>query len=185
MFCKFCGFNIDDKTVFCSNCGNRLSEESTIEKVKPLSATKINRSSANLIETKSTIQKTAAKEIMINLKLALIALIIGVISYPVQHEIKEPYYVPQDVLEKNLKILDEHQMKGSGFYQLGWAGDSEYDRNITVGAIRNINVIRKNAFLDDIKYKSRITFIIMLLVFIIGRYLLKGLDWVNKTAKTE
>lgn len=30
MFCKYCGQNLPEKSVFCSNCGKRLVEEKTI-----------------------------------------------------------------------------------------------------------------------------------------------------------
>lgn len=128
-----------------------------------------------------------AKEILTNMKLAGVAILIGFVSYFIWYTVKEPYYVPKEVMEKELPILEEKLKNNSAFVTVGWIGTSEYDfdTNLNPGNIPYINDIRKSRFLDDIKGKTFQTFFYSLILLIGGRYLFKGFDWVNRTAKEQ
>ena len=166
MFCKFCGYKIDDMTVFCSNCGNKLSDKSfsNSEMRETLSLNKITSSSDAFNKNKSKIEVIAAKEIMINLKLALLSLCIAIFSYFVFYQINEPTQYTTDNLQYS---------------------QSKYDTDIPMGANHTeINDIVYNRFMEDIKSKSILSFTIALIILIIGRYIIKGFSWANESSKT-
>lgn len=183
MYCKFCGYKIDEISAFCSNCGNKLSSDESskkltnesllITKEQPISNTKG-------ITPRSKAKVAIATEIMENLMLGLMALIIACFSYIILFAVKQPKYIPQEEIDKNLKLMEE----STEFYvSMGWLGYCEYDVGITKSELPYINDIRKNRFSRDIQNKTILIFIISLVTLIVGRYIRKGFIWAKATSE--
>ena len=68
-----------------------------------------------------------------------------------------------------------NQQRGSSSIAVGqWVGQSKYDDNIPLGALPNINEIRKERFKDDVNSQTFMAFFIILGILIIGRYISKA-----------
>ena len=114
----------------------------------------------------------ASKELEANFKILLLALGLTFVAYLIIGEINRPPYLSQQELSEMKDYLNEK--RGSSFYTVGqWVGQSKYDDNIPVGALPNINKIRKERFEKDVKSQTFKAFFIILGVLIIGRYISK------------
>lgn len=115
----------------------------------------------------------ASNELEANFRLFLIALGFTCLAYIIIGEINRPPYLSQQDLSEMKEYLN--QQTGSNFVAVGqWVGQSKYDDNIPLGALPNINEIRKMRFEEDVNSQTFIAFFIILGLLIIGRYISKS-----------
>lgn len=101
-------------------------------------------------------QVTLAKEIMINLRLLIISVVIGMVSYIILYFLLEPGENP----------LNSVYAQGRAFINLENASESV-----------------RNTFLTDIQEKAISSFFYAAIILISFRYLNQGYKWVKKTSK--
>lgn len=154
----------------------------------------IKKRKERLINPKTEI--TAAKEIKINFRLVVLALVIGVVSYPVHFAIdkgfahlrlhkkwdyillKENFNWDKASEEAANKKLEEWKQLKNQSRSLGWVegqsgyADEYHERKYKKAAEKDIWV-------------SIITWISVSVILIFGRYLIKGINWVNSTSKKK
>lgn len=125
--------------------------------------------------TAEKVKDIASNELEANFKLLLIALGLTFFAYIIIGEINRPPYLSQQELTEMKEYLN--QQRGSSFIAVGrWVGQSKYDDNIPLGALPNINEIRKDRFEEDVNSQTFIAFFIILGVLVIGRYISKASD---------
>ncbi len=141
-----------------------------------------------------------AKEIKINFKLVLCALIIGVISYPIHYSMNDgfahqsifnrlhdsytffgPIY-DQLTKEEQQKISQEHGVLERESEALGYNSSNLEHLSLTPLGFheKQYKKAASDSFLPAIK-----TFLISILLLISSRYLYKGIKWVNVNSKTR
>jgi|SRR5690554_6671324 len=125
------------------------------------------------------VKNVVSRELEANFKLLLIALCLTLGVYLIISEVNRPPYLSQQELRELKESLSIQ--RDNSFVAVGrWVGKSKYDDNIPLGALQNINEIRKKRFTDDMYSQTSMYFFIILGVLIVGRYILKVDDMITK-----
>lgn len=173
MYCKYCGVNIADNSIYCNTCGKKQTDTSNSHppiQGKESTSTSM-QTQSDIVDDAKAISKPSKKEIkiasetVINLKLLMISVIIGIISY-----IGLRYGYFQAVINRTV----------SGSY---------IQFNVLTegmpGGVRDVEgYITRNAENLSQQYAFSI-FIISMILLVLGRYIIKGLSWATKTSKVN
>lgn len=181
MYCKFCGHQIADNSVFCSSCGkNQINNNEELKSSKtnapltsqpplnPITVNKVNKG-----------EVTFAKEIIKNIKFLIIGVGIALLIYFI---FRFGYFYPkiQDIVNDSSfhnNLMNNNSNSLGVPYCALTEGLTAHEDNVKEFMVQRADSLSETYALY--------TFLFSALALIFGRYLIKGLSWVNKTAKNK
>lgn len=206
MYCKYCGKQITDDSIFCQYCGGKVDlKKSEYNYTEPLvkeitSSTHLNsptikvvleKPKTNTEEKARNATKRVLRELAVLTIIIIFAFFSGVIGYFIVHSTPIPEVTEEEQQAFNDAILEKEKENP---YEISFGldaakylklGDFKYDNDISVMSELNNITDTRNALLDiNSKEIGRNVFWIVLISLAFCRYLYMFSRWILKGNQT-
>ena len=195
MYCKYCGSKNSDDSIYCEKCGKFLKKMETagvdeLEYKNIQKNTNVKVSNNQKIVVSGLVRKTFAKEIILNLKILIIAVTLGLSTFVYLKYVYYENLIQQRITEENSPSYindnkrEQEEMAAGIFYGRNLGG-GYLPSNLTKdwygheSLSRHIRPIANKLSI----YFGLNTFYISLISMIFLRYLIIGLKWSIKNSR--